>query len=218
VNRGDLSWALSAVLPHAGSRASNTDWVGLAYREGVSYAFATDKYTLGVARIPNGADVDLVLPAKEATELEQFVRPSYKDEHEGDVVYARQPGEFHVGFDRQVHRDGTTEEDSAVFETADAGVSLTYLFDYIRFVLAQPTEYDECIYQPSLMQKFAKAKRVGTDRLRIFPRRLSDAYGAALVTVGTDFVGAVAGLTYDELGTATVADFLTKINLEGQAA
>jgi hypothetical protein len=175
VNRGDLSWALSAVLPHAGSRASNTDWVGLAYREGASYAFATDKYTLGVARIPNGADVDLVLPAKEATELERFVRPSYKDEHEGDVVYAIQPGEFHIGFDRQVHRDGTTEEDTAVFETVEAGVDLDYLFDYIRATLAKPAEFDECIYQPDLMQKFAKAKRVGTDRLRIFPRASTSA-------------------------------------------
>jgi hypothetical protein len=218
VNRGDLSWALSAVLPHAGSRASNTDVVGLAYREGASYAFATDRYTLGVARIPNGAGFELWLPAKEATELEQFVRPSYKDEHEGDIVYALQPGEFHIGFDRQVHRDGTTQEDSAVFDTTEGRIELDPLLNFIQRLHEAPVEFDELIYRCEAVVRFTKAKRAATDRLRIIPRHTSDRHGAAVVTVGTEFLGAISGLTYDELGPATVTDFLGTLLPEVQAA
>jgi hypothetical protein len=44
-----------------------------------------------------------------------------------------------------------------------------------------------------------------------------DRNGAAVVSVGTDFIGAVAGLTYDDLGTATVADFLQMTTKEKAA-
>jgi hypothetical protein len=67
------------------------------------------------------------------------------------------------------------------------------------------------------MERFAKAHRVETDRLRLLPRRVADRNGAAIVTVGTDFIGAVAGLTYDDLGTATVADFLNLTTKEKAA-
>jgi hypothetical protein len=46
---------------------------------------------------------------------------------------------------------------------------------------------------------------------------VADRNGAAIVTVGTDFIGAVAGLTYDDLGTATVADFLNLTTKEKAA-
>jgi hypothetical protein len=221
MNRADLSWALNAVIPHTGRRTETTNRVGLAYRDGWSFAYATDRYTSAVARIPNGADVRLWLPTSEAVELERFVRPSYKDEYEDELVYARQPQELHIGIDRRIDREGTREEDTAVFETVDDGVELEYIFDFIHRLSLAPAEFDECIYQVDLAAKFAKAKRTGEDRLRILPRHTNDVYGAAVVTVGTDFVGAIAGLTYDQLGSATVADFLGAIvvpNTEREAA
>lgn len=211
MNRADLSWALNAVIPHAGRALETTDRVGLAFSQGYSFVFATDRYTSAIARVPNGADFNIWLPTREAQELERFVRPSYKDEYADELVYAQQPQEFHIGFERMVHRDGTREDDSAVFETADNGVRLGFLLDHIRRLSAAPAEFDECIYLPELITRFAKAKRETSDRFRILPRHTSDRNGAAVVTVGTDFVGAIAGLTYDQLGSATVADFLGTI-------
>lgn len=199
MNRADLAWALSSVIPHAG-RTPETAFVGIDSREGHTYAFATDKYTAGIARIDDGTDIRLYLSPSEATELMRFVRPTRVPERVQEVSYAQRPGELHVGFD----------DDSAVFETLAAGVTLNWMFDYIDRLQDSLAEWDELIYQPKLMEKFAKAQREETDRLRILPRHANEVWGAAIVTVGADFVGAIAGLTYDQLGSATVADFLNR--------
>jgi hypothetical protein len=39
-----------------------------------------------------------------------------------------------------------------------------------------------------------------------------------VVTVGTDFIGAISGLTYDDLGSVTTASFLGSLFPEVQAA
>jgi hypothetical protein len=200
VNRADLSFALNAVLPHCGKTAQ-TELVGLEYLQGVTYVYATDTYTLGIARITEGAaDIDIRLPRSEATDLMRFVRPGNKAEQIEELAFnSSRPGEFHVGYG----------DESEVYEVSnDHTLTLHYLFDYIDRLTACPFDWDEAIYQPKIMERFAKAHRVETDRLRLLPRRVIDRNGAAVVSVGTDFIGAVAGLTYDDLGTATVADFL----------
>jgi hypothetical protein len=210
VNRADLSFALSAVLPHCGKTAQ-TELVGLEYLQGVTYVYATDTYTLGIARITEGAaDIDIRLPRSEATDLMRFVRPGNKAEQVEELAFGRRDGEFHVGYGE--------EKESEVYEvSADRTLTLSYLFEYVDRLTACPFDWDEAIYQPKIMERFAKAHRVETDRLRLLPRRVIDRNGAAVVSVGTDFIGAVAGLTYDDLGTATVADFLNLTTKEKAA-
>jgi hypothetical protein len=135
----------------------------------------------------------------------RFVRPGNKAEQIEELAFnSSRPGEFHVGYGE--------EKESEVYEvSADRTLTLSYLFEYVDRLTAYPFDWDEAIYQPKIMERFAKAHRVETDRLRLLPRRVIDRNGAAVVTVGTDFIGAVAGLTYDDLGTATVADFLTGV-------
>jgi hypothetical protein len=210
VNRGDLAWALAAVLPHCG-KTEATAVVGLEPYGDALYAYASDRYTTALARIRERSSLDVALVAKEATELMRFIRPVRVAEFEQDLAILPQPGELHVG----VWVEDGELGDSAVFETTSSALSLKPLLGLITALHKAPLEWDEAVYQPDVLAKFAKAKRADTDRLRIFPRHIIDRNGAAVVTVGTDFIGAIAGLTYDQLGTATVADIL---QTEGNAA
>jgi hypothetical protein len=56
MNRADLSWALSAVLPHAG-RPPRPSFVGIEHHENHLYVYSTDRYTLGIARIERNGDL-----------------------------------------------------------------------------------------------------------------------------------------------------------------
>lgn len=202
MNRSDLSWALSSVIPHAG-RQPATAFVGLAFNHDATYAYASDGYTIGIARVPGwaeGSAGEVHLSPKEATELMRFVRPGKVAEHEQKLFFAAREVELHVGFDG----------DAEVFDSAAASLTLTHLLQRVQLIDRCEVELHECVYQPKLFERFAKAQRVEGDRLRMFPRRgRSGKYGAAVVTVGTDFIGAIAGLEYDDQGPATVAEFLS---------
>lgn len=210
MKRVDLAWALKAVMPHVGSEVQGLKHVGLEYRAGKLYVFATDRYTAAIARVNDGINVTGSLPKDEAVDLEQFVRTSYKTEEEDDLAYAVQETEYgdelHIGFDRQIDRFGGREEDSAIFGLDEPRLALDMLLGRIGAVDEAPFEWDEQIYQPKLFERFAKADR-GSDRLRIFPHREIDLRGVAIVTVGQDFLGMISGLTYDDQGASTVADW-----------
>lgn len=209
MRRADLAWALSAVIPHAGTATQGLNHVGLERRASWLYVYATDRYTSGIARIPDGIDVhNVALPVKEANDLMRFVRTDYVSEKEDDLAYALAPGELHIGFERQIDKHGNRKDDSAVFELTEPKVSLAYLLEYITRVNAIQPEWDELILAPKLCEKWAKATRSESDRLRIMPRHVSDRRGVAIVTVGSDFIGAISGLTYDQEGPSTVAEFL----------
>jgi hypothetical protein len=216
MNRADLSWALLSVLPHVG-RLDPVDVVGLTSRDGDAYVWATDRYTSGIARVAGSDPLDVKLSPTEAKELERFVRPSYRDEEAGEITVLAQPGELHVGLERQVHRDGTTESDTAVFETVDNGLTLDFLLNTagVMFLSGQ-LDVTQLVYRPSLTAKFAKAQRSDVDQLTIYPRKQPDwPSGAALVTVGADFLGMIAGLT-EQPEASTVESFL--LSLERGAA
>lgn len=201
MNRASLSWALASVLPHCG-RTEQTGLVGIEYLQGVTYVYATDTYTMGIARIVDEpADINIRLPRSEATELMRDVRPGLKAEQVEELAFGHRPGEFHVGWG----------DESGVYETSpDYTLTLHYLFDYIDRLQHARADWDEAIFQPKLAERFSKAQRFDTDRLRLMPRRVSDRNGVAVVSVGTDFIGAITGLTYDDLGSAMIADFLTR--------
>src|SRR3954465_3710556 len=112
MNRADLSWALSAVLPHAG-RPPRPSFVGIEHHENHLYVYSTDRYTLGIARVETRVEsVSCQLTPKEATELEQFVRPRLVREREQGALLVTEGNELHVGWD--VPGAGF---ESAVFET-----------------------------------------------------------------------------------------------------
>jgi hypothetical protein len=207
MNRADLSWALNAVLPHVGNEKNGLNHVGLDFRDGATFVYATDKYTAAIARVNDGMDFRGALPAKEATELMRFVRPQRVPERDA-YVFMEQHGEhgeeLHVGFDDFA---GSTFE-SEVYETCEPKLSLDFLLSWINHLYTVPELDDNLIVSPKLVEKFAKAQRADSDRLWIMPRHAWQKHGAAVVAVGGDFIGAIAGMTYDEAGDVKVASFL----------
>jgi hypothetical protein len=189
MKRSDLAWALGAVLPHVGT--TKGPYVGIDRRDGKVYAYATDTYTAGVARIPHGGMVDdfwrYAMSKSEAQDLMRFVRPT-KKAHDAEDLTVRAVGMgLHVA----------TAEDSAVFDlVSDNPVTLDLILDLIRATAGLPEMYG-IIQQPSLAAKFAKAQRYDTDRLRIYPAVGQRDVSCATLTVGEHFIGNVAGLTYE---------------------
>jgi hypothetical protein len=207
MNRADLSWALNAVLPHAGTTKGN--YVGLEARHNLLYVYATDDYSSGIARIPlateslgfeNSLGFEQVFLSKsEATDLMRFVRPS-KKAHDTETVQTRLVSpELHVA----------TDDDSAVFDTVFPELSLSALLRLFDGIAARPILRDDIILSPTLTAKYAKAQRYDTDRLRIYPYQGISIRGVALLTVGADFIGAVAGMRIEDEPPNTLASFLT---------
>lgn len=199
MNRADLSWALNAVLPHAGNEKQGLNYVGLAFREGASFLYATDKYTAAVARVNEGMDFTGALSTKEATDLMRFVRPNKVGERTQELVYAQAPGELHIGYD-DLEESGAWENGvvSQVFETREQYASLDLILNLIKSIEAAKPEWDRLILMPKLVERFAKAQRVEADRMVIVPKHRSDKAGAAIVTVGDNFTGVIAGMTYEK--------------------
>lgn len=199
MNRQDLSWALSATLPHAGKTAQ-TALVGLVVAPDSVLAYATDDYTAGIARIPHGVaeDFELQLPNREATDLMRFVRPNHVGDREQEVILRIFEGELHVAI----------PEDTAVFTLTEQPVNLNAVLSFMGKLNNAPKEWQHAIFQPSLLGRFAKAEREQGERLRLYPRHANQRYGAALVTVGDNFIGAVAGLEYDDAGDRPLLSFL----------
>lgn len=199
------------MLPHVGTRVQGLDHVGLTYMDGSLFVHATDKYTLAIARVDDApSTICTALPVKEATELMRFVRPNRVGERTTEVsaatfaVEGYESAEFHVGFD---NLDG--EFESEVYETCEPKLPLDSQLAWLRRLNDRPDDTDNLIVQPKLLEKFAKAAREDGDRLWILSRQVDEVHGAAVVACGQNFVGAIAGLTYDDLGEATLASFLT---------
>lgn len=187
MNRADLSWAIKAALPHAG-RTVETEVVGFEQRDGHLYVYATDKYTLGIARVPfDGALPATFLLARDAQDLERFIRPNRVPEREQAVELLVHQDEMHVGF------DSMEGDDTAVYGTADRHFGLSDMLGKVAQLWAlQPTT--EIVLQPRLLEKFQKAARVDVEQCWVWPTT-QDNGPAAVVAVGTDFIGAIQGLT-----------------------
>jgi hypothetical protein len=129
----------------------------------------------------------------------RFLRPSRVDEQAEAVELLSQDGELHVAI----------PGDSQVFTLQEPRYSLDILVALMRMVNDLPTEFSECLYSPQLLGKFAKAQRAATDRLRLYPKRTENGkYGAAVLTIGSDFIGTVAGLDGSIETDSIIASFL----------
>lgn len=209
MNRADLSWALSAVLPHAG-RDPRPSFVGIEHCGEWLYFYATDRYTLAIARIPytdvpvqNGY-AHLLLSTKEATELERFVRPVRVADKEANVAYSATVDELHIGLD----------DESGVFDaTPDTG-QFDSLLTRVKTVRETAVEWQPVTIDPAFLARFAKAKRDDTP-VRIEPKHGGKA-GALLVTAGSDFIGVAMEIAYDH--PTSVPDFSSWPTIERKAA
>lgn len=187
MNRSELRYALDAVLPHVGS-IDATARVGVDYRDGTAYLYATDRYTFGVVRTPDDSPpVSGQLPTKEAKDLLRFVRPSTKATEVEPVTMLTRDLELHVAI----------PNDSAVFDLVPPSYSLADLDALFASISAAEVEWSQQIYSPELFGRFAKAGQREGDRLRLRPARGGRA-GCAVLTLGEHFYGGIAGMTYEE--------------------
>lgn len=200
MNRAELSWALSAALAHAGKPPA-LSFVGIEHRKDWLYVYSTDRYSLGIARIPypdtpvaNGYARNL-LTAKEATELERWIRPGYVAEREQNVAYTATDTELHFS-------DGV---DSTAF-TAGRDSKLDELLALVSAAISLPLEWDSVALNPAFVSRFTKAIRDGSRFVRLEPKRAKGS-GVWLATVGSDFVGLVMNLAYSFTPAADLADW-----------
>jgi hypothetical protein len=202
VKRSDLAWMLGATIPHVGKPAQFA-CVGLTVEGGQLLAYATDGYTAAIARAAllrdaNGEPFDLRIGARpslqassDASDLLRYVRPNTVGDRDREVALLHQGAELHVGLD---------DDDSQVFDAAHGELRLSAVRRLIASVDAMATEYGEgCVYSPALAGKFASAQRAASDRAVEFPKRtVNGIVSAKLLTIGANFVGAVAGMTRDD--------------------
>lgn len=177
------------------------DWVGI----GPSRLFATDGYTAGVAYLdPVAMDVspDIYLTPADARDLLQFVRPNLKREHGERVELLVAGDELHVGLpdaqERVVTGEGTKSQPlSGVWSIRVPGLSFSVLENLLeRLEAAHEGTMQPMVFDPDFAARFSKAKREYGDRMIIQPVS-GEVYGAAYVEIGPNFVGAIAGMTYD---------------------
>lgn len=182
MNRSDMSWALQAVLPHAKTE------LGIDGR----LVFATDRYTTGIAQTGEPFDHPVFLPMKEAIDLERFVRPKRKRDQDERVESALSGGELHIACGGE----------SGVFDTCEPVVTLATLTTLLHLLFLLPPDSREQILDPQYAARFSKAQRVETDSLHVFARlsNLPTKRGIAIVTVGDNFVGAIAGRVHGDIG------------------
>lgn len=213
VTRADLAWALGAVLPHCGDAASGRDWVGIqaliGITDGLNLAvYATDGYTVGVARIENtGMPIppfDIALQKREAQDLLRLVRPTLKRHDTQPVQLIFVPEgvdspilengpELHAGLPPS---ESESEGLSEVFEVMTPGASFQDVYGLVLKVKSASPDFTAQFgfpYYPDYAARFAKAARCETDRLTQFPR-ISGDRGATYITVGDRFEGAIAGM------------------------
>lgn len=189
MNRQEFSWALQAVIPHAGSTGT--------VMADVDKLAATDSFTAGVVE-----DLDLgcyfEMERREAQALERWVRPERAADREQEVRLATnvQNLELHVGlFD---HGDVL---DSAVFDMLDpereiVGPRMTAILRSVSeirwFAKSGGESAPLVVANPDFLSRFAKAAQNGSP-MALYGR-LRHGITMAYVEVPPKFYGAVMGL------------------------
>lgn len=212
INRAALAHGLKAVLEHVGDQRARLDWVG--YDSDAFYA--TDGYSFLMWCPADSVGIsqdDWKLPTKEAKDLLRFIRPTLKrhDSEEVQLLDAQNPEtgewELHVGLfipldetvlvEQQI--DGAGEVyDSAVFSLHPpdySQVELKELNEVLRYVTSHLVHSSDWVLQSSLVSRFKTAEVEYGDRTHWYyagPGKHGEY--AAVVTVGSEFIGAVAGL------------------------
>jgi hypothetical protein len=200
VNRVDLFHALDAVIPHAGS--GRLAAVGIAERKGKLHLFATDDATAAISRVElfgmRAVETfsPVLLPTREAKELLRAVRPALKAHQEESVTLLNGDLDYDSTSYDELHVQ-VGEEDGEVYSLADEMWGLEDVLDLISRIRRRVDGSTPLVFNPAYLARFQKASPDASSRMRIYPIR-KGAAGAALVTVGADFIGAIAGMdNYD---------------------
>lgn len=203
VNRADFYWTLDAAIPHMGSKSQGLDYVGIEWDSLTPEldVYATDSYTVGMSTIkvtwdhPDAGPIqDIGIPKKEVKDLLQFVRPEVVAQRDTDVNLLVADGELHVGL-----LDRNSEPLSEVYGLVIPPLLFSEVYGLIVKVRNAPhdTTHPALPFNPDFAARFAKAKREETDRLLLYPRATDNTFGASYITVGDNFEGAIAGLSWE---------------------
>ena len=190
VARPALFGALDSVLVHVGPASKGLDTVCLTLSDGLLSACATDDRTTGLARVPvtgsGGWTIHLV--KAEATELMRAVRTTLKRHDEELVQLLVSGSELHV----QVG-----DEEGVVYDITERAWDSGSVQQLLTRILDREDRDIPLCFDPTLLARFGKAARGDGDRMRLYPIGKAS-QGAAVVTVGDNFVGAIAGMdNYD---------------------
>lgn len=200
VSRPDLAYALQAVLPHVGDAARGLDWVGLDGQ----FVFALDGHTVGIAGMNSVQLFESVafwLSEKEAKDLYRFVKPS-RVSHKTDTIQLLLHDnagvkELHVGISPE---DRSEEPVSEIYERREIdGQNWADVFGLVQQIRKRSHATECFVEQASLRARFAKAEREFGDRMRVYPS-FGERFDSAVITVGSDFLGAIAGLSDEHTG------------------
>jgi hypothetical protein len=186
------------------------DFVGFRVTDYTLRVYATDGYTVGCATVAHEQmwkAERFALSKREAQDLLRFVRPTLK-RHDDETVQLlvndnQMSGEMelHVGLQAALPGTGDqTEPQTEVYEVITPEATFQSVYGLIRRVRdAHPETHPDIPYYPDFAARFAKAARKETDRLILSPRSAEGlSYGASYITVGNDFEGAIAGMTYEQ--------------------
>jgi hypothetical protein len=205
VNRQHLYNALDSIIPHVGTPTRLLDVVGFEDCGDDIQLYATDRFTAGVARIHKatgtiGTLSPVQLPKSEALGLLRSIRPTLKAHSEDTVQLIVGPAEFPGGEDElsEVHtalHAQWGDEDAVFFGPAVTGSDITYdkLMQLVAQMCQRGDEDTPLIFNPAYLARFNKAAVDDSVKMRIHPLRKGEA-GAAVVTVGSDFLGMIAGM------------------------
>lgn len=232
VERGDLAWALGAVMPHHGARPPRrAPYVGLQVIGDWLYAYATDTYTYGVAELPiiGGTPIPspIWLPSGgkadgEAGELRRFTDPGGKAKEHHRVLLAVLPDEhsglfdLHAALEDEVGEDGDPLSD--MFELAKDGIEVHDLLSWTEhFVTKLGEETRNFVFNAKKQARFSTAERNLADDLTWYPHmsHRGDAT-VAVVTVGDHFLGGIQGKKRG--GVDMLDHWVNLANREGTAA
>ena len=211
ITREELAWALTATLPHVGSKSRELDWIGLEADIYMNQllVFATDGYSTGIAKAEAeafGEEFGCYLTPKEARDLLAFVRPNLVAE-KAEIVRLLTSESFHRDENGEVHiaelhvalegpEKGQPEKSeplSGVWSVRTPGNTFQAVYGLIEGVGRTVEPSGIVVLQPKLLAKFSRAQRDDDDVVNIYPARHLDRT-AAVVTVGSGFIGAVAGI------------------------
>lgn len=201
ITRDELAWALTAVIPHAGSAARELDWIGLEADPFLAelLVFATDSLTVGVAKAHLSHQDEMeegqvfYLTVKEAKDLLQYIRPNLVAEKAEVLQLLVAADELHVA-QKQPSEGGRSQNEplSGVWSVRVPGAPFQAVWEVIERTWARTRRAGHFVVPGKSAQKFARAERDG-DVLNVYPAVDGDKT-AAVVTVGLDFIGAVAGI------------------------
>lgn len=211
--REQFANGLRAVLEHAGPALMHLDFVGMRG----NLMFATDRYTVGISSVGEhalvGLDQEVYIPTKEARDLLRFTRPDRVRDRTMRVklLIAADPSfdpstghpdgkpalELHVGIlEDDANADILSSEVYSLHLADYPYIQFEKLWEVMQEVRKQTFFSEEFVMQAGLIARFKAAEQQFGDRMRLYPAAPKPHHHGqrALVTVGSNFIGAIAGL------------------------